>query len=64
MNKSVLLEEFHLQVMAPAKMKDETRERARRVVVGRRFRRLLHRSIQEAFAARPELKGIAFRLGW
>ncbi|MFO0865659.1 MAG: hypothetical protein U0744_13570 [Gemmataceae bacterium] len=64
MRKSVLLEEFHIQVTAPAVMKDEARERVRRVVVGRRFRRRLHQSIQNAFAAHPELKGIAFRLGW
>lgn len=64
MRKSILLEEFHLQVTAPATMKDEARERVRRVVVGRRFRRLLNQRIQSAFAARPELKGVAFRLGW
>jgi len=64
MAKAVLLEEFHLAVLTPARVSDAVRVRIRRFVVSRDFRRVLQEKIRDAFATRPELKDIVHRLGW
>jgi hypothetical protein len=64
MAKAVLLEEFHIRVLAPADMNDPDREKRRRVLVSRRFRRRLQRVLRNAFAFQPELNDLVVRLGW
>lgn len=64
MAKAVVLEEFHLTILAPSRLTDEEREEVRQIVVGREFRRDLRRSLDRLIASRPDLKDVVFRVGW